>query len=84
MLYVDRRCALRQLDALCILIPSGAAGIKFASMWEGRKSDADVLYSLIRACADHHLICDIHDNIRPARAGTDSAKLCSPRRRTRQ
>jgi len=67
MLYVDRRCALRQLDALCNTYSEwGAAGIKFGFMWEGRKSDADVLYSLIRTCADHHLICDIHDNIRPA------------------
>jgi alpha-glucosidase len=67
MLYVDRRPAMKQLDAICSTYSEwGAAGIKFGFMWEGRKSDADILYSMIRTCADHRLICDIHDNIRPA------------------
>jgi alpha-glucosidase len=67
MLYVDRNPAMKQLDTLCSTYSAwGASGIKFGFMWEGRKSDADTLYRMIRTCADHQLICDIHDNIRPA------------------
>jgi alpha-glucosidase len=67
MLYVDRMPAMKQLNAICRTYSEwGVAGIKFGFMWEGRKSDADILYSMIRTCADHRLICDIHDNIRPA------------------
>jgi alpha-glucosidase len=67
MLYVDRMPAMKQLNAICRTYSEwGVAGIKFGFMWEGRKSDADILYSMIRTCADHRLICDIHDDIRPA------------------
>jgi alpha-glucosidase len=67
MLYVDRAPAMKQLDAICRTYSAwGVAGIKFGFMWEGRKSDADILYGIISTCADHRLICDIHDNIRPA------------------
>ena len=67
MLYVDRAPAMKQLQAICKTYSEwGAAGIKFGFMWEGRKSDADVLYGIIETCAEHRLICDIHDDIRPA------------------
>jgi alpha-glucosidase len=67
LLYVDRMPAMKQLNAICRTYSEwGVAGIKFGFLWEGRKSDADILYDLIRTCADHRLICDIHDDIRPA------------------
>jgi alpha-glucosidase len=67
MLYVDRMPATRQLEAICKTYAEwGVAGIKFGFMWEGRKTDADFLYHVLETCADHRLICDIHDNIRPA------------------
>jgi alpha-glucosidase len=67
ILYVDRVPATRQLEAICKTYSDwGVAGIKFGFMWEGRKADADFLYHVIQTCADYRLICDIHDNIRPA------------------
>lgn len=67
ILYVDRMPATRQLEAVCKTYSDwGVAGIKFGFMWEGRKTDADFLYRVIETCASHRLICDIHDNIRPA------------------
>jgi alpha-glucosidase len=67
ILYVDRMPATKQLDAICRTYSEwGVAGIKFGFIWEGRKSDADTIFAMIRTCADHRLICDIHDDIRPA------------------
>jgi len=43
----------------------GAAGIKLGFMWEGRQSDGDFIEEIVRECADHELIVDLHDDLRP-------------------
>jgi len=67
ILYVDRVPAMRQLDAIVRTYREwGVAGIKFGFVWEGRQSDTDFIYALVKTCGEHHLLVDLHDNLRPA------------------
>lgn len=67
ILYVDRVPAMRQLDAIVKTYRSwGVAGIKFGFVWEGRQSDVDFIENLLRTCGEHHLMVNLHDNLRPA------------------
>ncbi|MHA6724211.1 glycoside hydrolase family 97 protein [Sphingomonas sp. RS2018] len=67
ILYVDRVPAMRQLDAIVKTYRSwGVAGIKFGFVWEGRQSDVDFIYDLVKTCGDHKLLVNLHDNLRPA------------------
>ncbi|NOW48442.1 alpha-glucosidase [Novosphingobium sp. SG751A] len=67
ILYVDRVPAMRQLDAILKTYRSwGVAGIKFGFVWEGRQSDVDFITNLVRACGEHGLLVNLHDNLRPA------------------
>lgn len=67
ILYVDRVPAMRQLDAIARIYQEwGVAGIKFGFIWEGRQSDVDFIYNLVKTCGEHKLLVNLHDNLRPA------------------
>lgn len=67
ILYVDRVPAMRQLDAIVRTYRKwGVAGIKFGFIWEGRQSDVDFIYDLVKTCGEHKLLVNLHDNLRPA------------------
>lgn len=67
ILYVDRVPAMRQLDDIVRTYAAwGVAGIKFGFVWEGRQSDNDFIYELVRKCGEHRLLVNLHDNLRPA------------------
>lgn len=67
ILYVDRAPAMRQRDAILDTYRRwGVAGIKFGFVWEGRQSDNDFIYDLVKACGEHRLLVNLHDNLRPA------------------
>lgn len=67
ILYVDRVPAMRQLDAIVKTYREwGVAGIKFGFVWEGRQSDTDFIERMLRACGEHKLMVNLHDNLRPA------------------
>jgi alpha-glucosidase len=67
ILYVDRVPAMRQLDDILRTYKEwGVAGIKLGFMWEGRQSDNDWLYEIVRQCAERGLLVCVHDNARPA------------------
>jgi alpha-glucosidase len=67
ILYVDRVPAMRQLDDILRTYSNwGVAGIKFGFIWEGRQSDVDWLFDVIRKCGEHRLLVNLHDNLRPA------------------
>ncbi|MET3666135.1 glycoside hydrolase family 97 catalytic domain-containing protein [Caulobacter sp. 1776] len=67
ILYVDRVPAMRQRDQILAIYKAwGVAGIKFGFVWEGRQSDNRYIVDLIRACGEHHLLVNLHDNLRPA------------------
>lgn len=67
ILYVDRVPAMRQLDAIAKTYREwGVAGIKFGFIWEGRQSDVDFIYSVVKTCGEHRLLVNLHDNLRPA------------------
>lgn len=67
ILYVDRVPAMRQLDAIVKTYREwGVAGIKFGFVWEGRQSDVDFIYDLVRKCGENRLMVNLHDNLRPA------------------
>jgi alpha-glucosidase len=67
ILYVDRVPAMRQLDDILRTYSNwGVAGIKFGFIWEGRQSDVDWLFEVIRKCGEHRLLVNLHDNLRPA------------------
>jgi alpha-glucosidase len=67
ILYVDRVPAMRQLDAIVKTYRDwGVAGIKFGFVWEGRQSDGDFIYDLLKKCGEHRLLVNLHDNLRPA------------------
>ena len=72
ILYVDRVPAMRQLDdILRVYSDWGVAGIKFGFIWEGRQSDVDLIFELVRRCGERRLLVNLHDNLRPA--GLDRA-----------
>jgi alpha-glucosidase len=67
ILYVDRVPAMRQRDAILQTYRRwGVAGIKFGFVWEGRQADNDFIYDLVKACGEHRLLVNLHDNLRPA------------------
>ncbi len=67
ILYVDRVAATRQLADICRTYSAwGVAGIKFGFVWEGRCSDNDFIFDLLKTCADYKLLVNLHDNLRPA------------------
>ena len=67
ILYVDRVPAMRQLDAIVRTYRDwGVAGIKFGFVWEGRQSDTDFIYDLVRKCGENRLLVNLHDDLRPA------------------
>lgn len=67
ILYVDRVPAMRQLDGIVKTYQRwGVAGIKFGFVWEGRQSDVDFIYDLVKTCGEHQLLVNLHDNLRPA------------------
>ena len=67
ILYVDRVPAMRQLDDIVKTYSRwGIAGIKFGFIWEGRQSDVDWLFDVIKKCGEHRLLVNLHDNLRPA------------------
>lgn len=67
ILYVDRVPAMRQLDAIAKTYRDwGVAGIKFGFVWEGRQSDVDFIYDVVKTCGEHRLLVNLHDNLRPA------------------
>jgi alpha-glucosidase len=67
ILYVDRVPAMRQLDQILQTYSRwGVAGIKFGFIWEGRQSDVDWLFDVLKKCGEHRLLVNLHDNLRPA------------------
>ena len=67
ILYVDRVPAMRQLDDILRTYSEwGVAGIKFGFIWEGRQSDVDWIFDLVRRCGERRLLVNLHDNLRPA------------------
>lgn len=66
ILYVDRVPAQRQIEAIVRTYQKwGAAGIKFGFLWEGRQADGDFIEEIVRESAEHELIVDLHDDLRP-------------------
>lgn len=67
ILYVDRVPVMRQRDEILAAYRDwGVAGCKFGFVWEGRQSDNDFIYDLVKACGEHRLLVNLHDNLRPA------------------
>lgn len=67
ILYVDRVPVMRQRDQILKAYREwGVAGCKFGFVWEGRQSDNDFIYDLVKACGEHRLLVNLHDNLRPA------------------
>ncbi len=67
ILYVDRVPVMRQRDEILKAYRDwGVAGCKFGFVWEGRQSDNDFIYDLVKACGEHRLLVNLHDNLRPA------------------
>lgn len=67
ILYVDRVPVMRQRDEILKAYRDwGVAGCKFGFVWEGRQSDNDFIYDLVKACGEHKLLVNLHDNLRPA------------------
>ena len=67
ILYVDRVPVMRQRDQILKAYRDwGVAGCKFGFVWEGRQSDNDFIYDLVKACGEHRLLVNLHDNLRPA------------------
>ncbi len=67
LLYIDRVAVTKSLDDICKLYQAwGVAGVKLGFMWEGRQSDVDFIYKVVKAFGDHKMIVNLHDNLRPA------------------
>jgi alpha-glucosidase len=67
IVYVDRVPAMRQLDDILQTYSRwGIAGIKFGFIWEGRQSDVDWLFDVLKKCGEYRLLVNLHDNLRPA------------------
>jgi alpha-glucosidase len=67
ILYVDRVPVMRQRDEILAAYQAwGVAGVKFGFVWEGRQSDNDFIFDLVKACGRHGLLVNLHDNLRPA------------------
>jgi alpha-glucosidase len=67
ILYIDRVAVTRALDDMCRLYQQwGVAGVKLGFMWEGRQSDVDFIYKIVKAFGDHRMVVNLHDDLRPA------------------
>ncbi|HEU4778692.1 MAG TPA: glycoside hydrolase family 97 catalytic domain-containing protein [Steroidobacteraceae bacterium] len=67
ILYVDRVPAMRQLDEILRTYSRwGIAGIKFGFIWEGRQSDVQWIFDIVKKCGEHRMLVNLHDNLRPA------------------
>ncbi|MFT4090346.1 MAG: glycoside hydrolase family 97 catalytic domain-containing protein [Asticcacaulis sp.] len=67
MLYIDRVAVTRALDDMCKLYQKwGIAGVKLGFMWEGRQSDVDFIYKVVKAFGEQGMVVNLHDNLRPA------------------
>lgn len=67
ILYVDRVPAMTQLDGIVTTYQAwGVAGVKFGFVWEGRQSDNDLIYGIVKTCGEHKLLVNLHDDLRPA------------------
>lgn len=67
ILYIDRIAVTRALDAMCRLYRDwGVAGVKLGFMWEGRQSDNDFIFNVVKAFGEHGMIVNLHDDLRPA------------------
>ncbi|MDR2414038.1 MAG: glycoside hydrolase family 97 protein [Odoribacteraceae bacterium] len=65
-LYVNQRALERQLPAILPLYRKwGVKGIKFGFVQTGNQHWTTWLHDAVRACADHELMVDIHDEYRP-------------------
>ena len=67
VLYIDRVAVTRALEDMCRLYQKwGVAGVKLGFMWEGRQSDVDFIYKVVKAFGEHGMVVNLHDNLRPA------------------
>ena len=67
ILYIDRVAVTQALDTMCKLYQGwGVAGVKLGFMWEGRQSDNDFIFNVVKAFGQHGMIVNLHDNLRPA------------------
>ncbi len=67
LLYIDRVAVTRALDQMCRLYQKwGVAGVKLGFMWEGRQSDVDFIFKVVKAFGEHGMVVNLHDNLRPA------------------
>ncbi len=67
VLYIDRVAVTRALEDMCSLYKKwGVAGVKLGFMWEGRQTDVDFIYRVVKAFGEHGMIVNLHDNLRPA------------------
>jgi alpha-glucosidase len=65
-LYVNQRALSRQLDVILPLYKKwGVKGIKFGFVQTGSQHWTTWLHDAVRACAEHELMVDIHDEYRP-------------------
>jgi alpha-glucosidase len=67
LVYIDRVAVTKSLEVMCRLYQKwGLAGVKLGFMWEGRQSDVDFIYKVVRAFGEHGMVVNLHDNLRPA------------------
>jgi alpha-glucosidase len=67
VLYIDRVAVTRALEDMCRLYQKwGVAGVKLGFMWEGRQTDVDFIYKVVRTFGEHSMVVNLHDNLRPA------------------
>ena len=65
-LYVNQRALSKELDELLTLYEQwGVSGIKFGFVQVGSQQWTTWLHKAVKACADHHILVDIHDEYRP-------------------
>lgn len=67
IVYIDRVAVTEALDAMCALYQSwGIAGVKLGFMWEGRQSDVDFIFKVVKAFGERQMLVNLHDDLRPA------------------
>lgn len=67
IVYIDRVAVTNALEAMCTLYKSwGIAGVKLGFMWEGRQSDVDFIFKVVKAFGERHMLVNLHDDLRPA------------------
>lgn len=66
IVYVNQRALYQQIDSICALYEQwGVKGIKYGFVQVGNQKWTSWLHEIVRKCADHHLMVDIHDEYRP-------------------